>query len=98
LTVLAAADKIDFLISTIFKETSSIGIRYYPVERRVLEREIKQVKILGEEIRMKISYFEGKAVNIQPEFLDCQRLAKKKERPVKEITQLALMEYLKKLK
>jgi len=98
LTVLAAADKIDFLISTIFKETSSIGIRYYPVERRVLEREIKHIKILGEEIRMKISYFEGKAVNIQPEFLDCQRLAKKRERPVKEITQLALMEYLKNLK
>jgi hypothetical protein len=98
LTVLATADKIDFLISTIFKETSSIGVRYYPVERRVLEREIKKVKILGEDVGIKISYLEGEEVNVQPEFLDCLRLAKKRERPVKEITQLALMEYLKKLK
>lgn len=98
LTVLAAADKIDFLISTIFKETSSIGVRYYAVERRVLEREIKKVKILGEEVRIKISYLEGEEVNIQPEFLDCLRMAKKRERPVKEITQLALTEYFKRLK
>ena len=98
LTVLAAADKIDFLISTIFKETSSIGVRYYAVERRVLEREIRKVKILGEEVRIKISYLEGEEVNVQPEFLDCLRMAKKRERPVKEITQLALMEYLKRIK
>jgi uncharacterized protein (DUF111 family) len=98
LTVLAAADKIDFLINTIFKETSSIGVRYYAVERRVLEREIKKVKILGEEVRIKISYLEGEEVNVQPEFLDCLKMAKKRERPVKEITQLALMEYFKRLK
>jgi len=96
LTVLAVADKIDFLISTIFKETSSIGVRYYPVARRVLEREIKKVKVMGEEIGIKISYLEGEEVNVQPEFMDCQKLAKKRERPVKEITQLALMEYFKK--
>jgi uncharacterized protein (TIGR00299 family) protein len=98
LTVLAATDKIDFLIRTIFKETSSIGVRYYPVERRVLEREIKKVKILGEDIGIKISYLEGEVVNVQPEFLDCLKLAKKREQPVKEITQLALTEYLKRLK
>jgi len=96
LTVLAEADKIDFLICTIFKETSSIGVRYYPVERRVLERKVKKVEVLGEEVGIKISYLVGKAVNIQPEFSDCLKLARKKERPVKEITQLALKEYFKK--
>jgi len=96
LTVLTETDKIDFLISTIFKETSSIGVRYYPVERRALEREIKKVKVLGEEIKMKISYLDGKEVTIQPEFSDCLKLSKKSKRPVKEITQLALIEYSKK--
>jgi len=96
LTVLATADTMDFLISTIFKETSSIGIRYHSVERRVLPREEKKVKVLGEEVRIKISYLEGEEVNVQPEFLDCQKLAKKRKRPVKEITQLAIMEYFKK--
>jgi len=96
LTVLTETDKIDFLISTIFKETSSIGVRYYPVERRVLEREIRRVKVLGEEIKMKISYLDGREVTIKPEFSDCLKLSKKSKRPVKEITQLALIAYSKK--
>jgi uncharacterized protein (TIGR00299 family) protein len=96
LTVLAEIDKIDSLISAIFKETSSIGVRYFPVERRVLERKMKKVGILGEEVAIKISYHEGKEVNIRPEFSDCVRLAKKSDLSVKEIMQLVLKEFYKK--
>lgn len=96
LTVLAETAKIDSLISAIFKETSSIGVRYFPVERRVLQRKIEKVGILGEKVAIKISYQEGKEVNIQPEFSDCVRLAKKSDLPVKEIMQLVLKEFYKK--
>jgi len=96
LTVLAEIDKIDPLISAIFKETSSIGVRYFPVERRVLERKIQKISLLGEEVAIKISYQDGKEVNIQPEFSDCVRLAKKSDLPVKEIIQLAVREFYKK--
>lgn len=95
LTVLAEIDKIDSLISAVFKETSSIGVRYFPVERRVLERKIEKVGILGEKVAIKISYQEGKEVNIQPEFSDCLRLAKKSDLSVKEIMQLVLKEFYK---
>ncbi len=95
LTVLTETDKIDSLISAVFKETSSIGVRYYPVERRVLERKIEKVGILGEKVAIKISYQEGKEVNIQPEFSDCLRLAKKSDLSVKEIMQLVLKEFYK---
>ena len=95
LTVLAETDKIDSLISAVFKETSSIGVRYFPVERRVLERKIEKVGILGEKVAIKISYQEGKEVNIQPEFSDCLRLAKKSDLSVKEIMQLVLKEFYK---
>ncbi len=96
LTVLAELDKIDSLISAVFKETSSIGVRYFPVERRVLERKIEKVSLLGEKVAIKISCYEGKEVNIQPEFSDCMRLAKKTDRSVKEIMQLVLKEFYKK--
>ena len=95
LTVLAEIDKIDSLISAVFKETSSIGVRYFPVERRVLERKIEKVGILGEKVAIKISYHEGKEVNIQPEFSDCLKLAKKSDLSVKEIMQLVLKEFYK---
>lgn len=93
LTVLAETGKIDSLIREIFRETSSIGVRYFPVERRVLERKIKEVGVLGEKVAIKVSYLGGKEVNIQPEFSDCLKLAKKNKLPVKEIIQLALKRF-----
>ncbi len=98
LTVLAEIDKIDAITSAIFKETSSIGIRYFPVERRVLAREIKKINVLGQEVAIKISSLEGEEVNIQPEYSDCLKAAKKSGVPVKRIIQLALKEFYKKSK
>ncbi len=83
----------DNLIDSVFKETSSIGIRYFPVERRVLERRTAKVKVLGEEIAIKIAILDGKEVNIQPEFSDCQMLAEKRHIPVKNIIERVLKEY-----
>jgi uncharacterized protein (TIGR00299 family) protein len=96
LTVMAEIDKMDTLISAVFKETSSIGVRYFPVERRVLERKIEKIGFRGEKVAIKISYQDGNEVNIQPEFSDCMRLAKKSDLSVKEIMQLVLKEFYKK--
>jgi uncharacterized protein (TIGR00299 family) protein len=93
LTVLAEIDRIEALINAVFQETSSIGLRYYPVHRRVLERTVKKIRLLGEEVSIKISSLEGKIVNIQPEYADCLKLAKKSGRPLKEIIQLAVKEF-----
>ncbi len=95
LTVLAEIDRIDKLIEAIFRETSTIGVRYYPVERRVLERKSVEVHVLGEKIAVKLAYLGDKVVNIQPEFADCLKLARKKKLPVKKAIQLALEEFSK---
>jgi uncharacterized protein (TIGR00299 family) protein len=96
LTLVAELDRIDDLIASVFRETSSIGVRYFPVERRALERTIKTVRLLGEDVGIKISRLEGKDINIQPEFSDCLKLARKKGIPVKEILRLAIQEYSRK--
>ncbi len=93
LTVLAEIDKIEALINAVFRETSSIGLRYYPVQRRVLQRTAKKLRLLGEEVLIKISSLEGKIVNVHPEYEDCLKLAKKSARPLKEIIQLAVKEF-----
>jgi len=98
LTLLAEVDKIDLLIASLFKETTSIGVRYFPVERRVLERKVKKVKVLGEEISIKVSYLGGKEVNAQPEFSDCAKIAKKKGLPLKDVSRIAIREFLRRRK
>lgn len=89
LTLLAEIDKIDALIEAVFKETSTIGVRYFPVERRILERKSVKVAVLGEKVSVKIATLAGKAINIQPEFSDCLKLAKKNNLPLKKVIQLA---------
>lgn len=95
LTILAELGKIDALIRTLFLETSTIGVRYYPVHRRVLERKMRKVQVLGTEIPVKVARFGEDEINIQPEFSACQKAAKKANRPLREIIRLALIEYEK---
>jgi uncharacterized protein (TIGR00299 family) protein len=96
LTVLADREKLDTLIQAVLTETSSIGLRYFPVGRRVLEREIHRVRLWGEEIAIKTARLGSEEVNAQPEFADCLKVARKKGLPVKSVCQRALQEYLKK--
>lgn len=96
LTVLAEADKMDSLIEAVFRETSSIGLRYFPVARRVLARSVKTVRVLGEDVRIKVAASGGGELNTQPEFVDCRRVAGKKGVPVKAVHRLAIQEYLEK--
>jgi hypothetical protein len=93
LTLLAEVDKIDDLIEAVFRETSSIGVRFFPVERRVLERESRKVRVRGEEIGIKVSRLGGEAVNVQPEYTDCLKASERTSLPLKEISRLALREY-----
>ena len=96
LTLLAEVDKLDGLIAAVFKETSSIGVRYFPVERRTLPREIQKVKVCGGEIGIKVSYLAGKEMNVQPEYEDCLRVARDKGLPLKEVLKLAMHEFMTK--
>lgn len=93
LTLLADAGKMDTLIGAIFRETSSIGVRYFPVERQTLQRGVRKVKVLGEEVRIKTATHAGEEVNAQPEFSDCLKVAEKKRLPLKTVSQIALAEY-----
>ncbi len=92
-TLLAAAEKIDALVEAVFRETTSIGVRFHPVERRVLERRFKRVRVAGEPVEVKVGSIGGREVNVQPEYEDCLKAARKTGRPLKEIVGLAVREY-----
>ncbi len=95
LTLLADLGHLDRLTRAVFEETSSIGVRYFPVSRYILERRIEKIKVLGEEIAVKIASLDGKDVNIQPEYDDCQKVAEKKNVPLKKIMELALKAFIR---
>ncbi|MBI5682846.1 MAG: nickel pincer cofactor biosynthesis protein LarC [Deltaproteobacteria bacterium] len=85
LNCLCEEDKKDKLLEIIFRETTSIGIRIYSVDRYCLAREIKKVSTRYGKINVKVSKLDGKIVNVQPEYEDCKRIAKEKKVPLKEV-------------
>ncbi len=94
LSLLAENERIDNLVRALFEETSSLGVRYYPVSRRVLDRKIVKVRLFNEEIPVKVAYSGSNEINVQPEFADCLALAKKKNLPVKQVLELVKQEYM----
>ncbi|MBI5587812.1 MAG: nickel pincer cofactor biosynthesis protein LarC [Deltaproteobacteria bacterium] len=89
LTVLADAVHKMKIIDMIFEESTSIGIRCYPVERHCLERKTVKVKTPWGPVSVKISLRGGRAVNAQPEYEECRLLAEKKKVPLKKVMEEA---------
>jgi uncharacterized protein (TIGR00299 family) protein len=97
LQVIAPSDTVDALSRLIFEETTTIGLRKYPVDRTTLDREFVDVDIEYGRVRIKVSKMNGEIVNFAPEFEDCARIAREKNVALKRVQALATHAYLKML-
>ncbi|MCK4738805.1 MAG: nickel pincer cofactor biosynthesis protein LarC [Deltaproteobacteria bacterium] len=85
LTVLLKVEDKEHISEIIFKESTSIGLRFSSHERECLERESKKIKTSFGIVRIKVSKLNGKTVNITPEYDDIKKISKAKKIPMKEI-------------
>jgi pyridinium-3,5-bisthiocarboxylic acid mononucleotide nickel chelatase len=93
LTVVAAPEKRAQMNDVIFRETTTIGLRYYDVDRECLQREIVTVRTPIGEVRFKVARRDGRVVNAVPEFEDCATLAAANGLSVKEVQTIAFKAY-----
>ena len=91
LRVIAKPEHQEHLADIIFAETSTLGLRIYPAERRVEERRIIEVETPHGKVRMKVSG-HGAAT---PEYEDCRALAIQSGTPLPKIIAAAQEAYLK---
>ncbi|MCX6567306.1 MAG: nickel pincer cofactor biosynthesis protein LarC [Candidatus Aminicenantes bacterium] len=89
LTLLTESAALETLIAAVFTETSSIGLRYFPVERRALVRRIETIRLEGRPIRVKTALLDGRPINVQPEYEDCLALSRAKKLPLKDVLRRA---------
>ena len=98
LSVLASSAIREQMASILLTETSTIGVRYYPVERSVAERQTISVEVPWGQAKIKISSLNGKVVNVSPEHDDCKNLASKSGVPLKNVWQAVQEAGLRKIK
>ena len=90
LTVVAPPGRRETLSEIIFKETTTIGLRYAEVDRECLQRELVTVETPAGAVRIKVAWRDGRLVNAAPEFEDCAALAAARNLSVKEVQALAV--------
>ncbi|HSN65433.1 MAG TPA: nickel insertion protein, partial [Fusibacter sp.] len=87
LTILAKQNDIKALQTIVFSETTSIGMRMYPVEKVKIERKYVVVETSYGPISLKKAYFEGSCVNVKPEYEQIKKFAIESGLPVKHVYQ-----------
>jgi uncharacterized protein (TIGR00299 family) protein len=93
LTAIVAPEKRSAIADVIFRETTTIGVRYSEMERECLAREIVTVETPIGAVRFKISTRYGHPITATPEFEDCAELARANNLSVKEVQALATAAY-----
>ncbi len=82
--VLCRRMDLERLAAVLFRESSTIGLRFYGVGRIEMSRETRTVVTPYGAVRVKVSKGLG-VVNAAPEFDDCAAIAKKKNVPLKQV-------------
>ena len=93
LTVVAPPDRRTAMTDVIFRETTTIGLRHYDVDRECLQREMVSVETPLGVVRFKVASRDGRVMNAVPEFDDCAKLAIAHDLPVKEVQAIAVNAY-----
>ncbi|MGC2887795.1 MAG: nickel pincer cofactor biosynthesis protein LarC [Candidatus Acidiferrum sp.] len=95
LTVLCKPQDTNALMSLIFAETTTFGVRTYRAQRRVLPREWVDVATDYGDVRIKVSRVNGRILHVSPEFEDCRKLAEEKKVPLQRVIAEAMRSYKK---
>ncbi len=89
-TIVCRASDRKALTELLFRESTTLGVRAYPVERDELERRLIEVQTPYGKVRVKLGLLRGEVVNAAPEYEDCVAAAQKHGVPLKEVMTSAM--------
>jgi uncharacterized protein (DUF111 family) len=94
MTVLCRPDAAPTLREILFRETTTIGLRWRIENKVALAREFAKVETPWGAVCIKIARWpDGKVANASPEYEDCRRLAAEHTVPLKQVMQEAMRIY-----
>ena len=85
LTIICPSEKLPSVTKFLLRETTTLGLRWHEEERAKTDRETLTQETKYGKIRFKLASWEGRVVNLSPEYEDCKRSALEKGVPLKEV-------------
>jgi uncharacterized protein (DUF111 family) len=93
-TVLAPPGQREVLSRIVFRETTTLGVRYHDMSRECLDRERVVIETPWGAVAVKIGRLAGEVTSATPEFDDCVRVARAAGVAVKDVQAAALKAWL----
>lgn len=90
ITLIAPPVRRRSLTDVLFRESTTIGVRYEEMSRTCLDRVVETVVTPYGNVRFKIARRDGIELNASPEFEDCERLAAENGVSIKEVQAAAV--------
>jgi len=85
LSVLCTPESESLVNEVLFRETSTIGVRKYRIDKTMLDRKIETITTRLGDIRVKSAYFQGICIKSKPEYEDCIKIAREKGIPINQV-------------
>lgn len=85
LQVLCKKNILENIKQIILTETTTLGIRYYPLTVYRMERQMRTIDTKWGKVTIKEGIWEGKVIQASPEYEDCSKLAELHQVPLKDI-------------
>jgi uncharacterized protein (TIGR00299 family) protein len=84
LSTLVERSKLDSILNVLFHETSTLGVRILPIERRKLPRTQKEITTSLGTVNVKCVLYDGRE-RLIPEYEECRRIASEMNLPLMEV-------------
>ena len=94
ITIVARPEQRETMTEIVFRESTTIGVRYQELSRECLDREMVAVTTPLGPVRFKVARRAGRVLNAQPEFDDLAKLAQERGIPIKDVQAQALKAWL----
>ena len=83
--ILAEPELRDSLAAIVLRETSTLGVRCYPVDRLVLRREVRKLKTRFGTLTVKVAEEPGGGRRATPEYDEARKIAASRKVPLKAV-------------
>ncbi|MFD1606160.1 nickel insertion protein [Oceanobacillus luteolus] len=85
LQLLCSADKLEDMKEILLAETTTLGIRYYPITVHRMERRFIKVETEWGPITVKQGVKDGQVFQSSPEYEECRKIAEEHGIPLKQV-------------
>jgi uncharacterized protein (DUF111 family) len=85
LSVLCTPEAEKRVNEVLFRETSTIGVRKYTIDKTMLERRIEQITTRFGNVHVKSAFYQGVCIKSKPEYDDCLKIAREKGIPINQV-------------